>query len=69
MAITSENYKITTRAEAFALGEETYFTGNPCPQGHIARRFVKNYNCVSCWNKILFKRRDDKRRVGNEKAQ
>ena len=25
-----------------------YFTGKPCPQGHISERLVKNAECVSC---------------------
>ena len=31
-----------------AQGEAHYFTGKPCPNGHIAPRFVSNYGCSEC---------------------
>ena len=27
---------------------KTYFTGKPCPQGHVADRFTANGTCVEC---------------------
>lgn len=35
-------------AEARTLGESTYFTGKPCPRGHLADRFTKWQTCVEC---------------------
>jgi len=29
-------------------GESRYFTGNPCPHGHVAERYVKTWQCVEC---------------------
>lgn len=39
----------TTRKEARAAGASIYFTGRPCPHGHIARRYVCGgcHTCVS----------------------
>ena len=42
--------QITSRAQAKAAGLKTYFTGNPCPQGHIANRKTKSGTCVECCN-------------------
>lgn len=39
---------ITSRKEAMAKGLKTYFTGKPCPKGHIAERYVCSWNCVEC---------------------
>jgi hypothetical protein len=36
------------RAQAVAEGRTRYFTGKPCPKGHIADRTTYNYNCVEC---------------------
>lgn len=35
---------------AKGLGLTRYFTGRPCPAGHIAERSVSNYQCVACAN-------------------
>lgn len=37
-----------TRTEARARGLKRYFTGRPCPAGHVAERYVSNYRCVEC---------------------
>lgn len=37
-----------TRAEAIACGSKHYFTGKPCPNGHVAPRFVSNFGCDEC---------------------
>src|SRR5215203_2737283 len=36
------------RAEARADGKSTYFTGRPCPHGHISPRSVLDKQCVEC---------------------
>ncbi len=38
----------STRKEAAAAGEKYYFTGLPCPRGHIVERTVKKAECTSC---------------------
>lgn len=43
-----EAQRILSRAKAIELGEKFYFTGKPCPHGHIAQRYVTSYGCVSC---------------------
>lgn len=39
---------IISRDEAIQRQERTYFTGNPCPKGHIAPRRVINRACTEC---------------------
>lgn len=36
------------RKRAKALGVKTYFTGNPCPSGHISDRMTSSGSCVEC---------------------
>lgn len=40
--------KVVTRKQALADGLIKYFTGKPCPNGHISERFVSTYSCVVC---------------------
>lgn len=40
--------KVITRDEAVELGAAFYFTGLPCPQGHVTKRRVPDYSCVQC---------------------
>jgi hypothetical protein len=44
-----EQHPITTLAEARASGALTYFSGKPCPMGHIALRRTRKSRCVVCW--------------------
>jgi ABC-type nitrate/sulfonate/bicarbonate transport system substrate-binding protein len=37
-----------TRTEAINAGLSTYFTGKPCVNGHVAKRYVQNWTCISC---------------------
>ena len=43
--------KIISAKEAKALGLKRYFTGEPCPQGHVDERFVRTRKCRSCSKK------------------
>ena len=40
--------QIIQRSKALAEGLPRYFTGKPCPQGHVAERRVGSYGCVVC---------------------
>jgi hypothetical protein len=40
--------KVISRLDAKNIGAKRYFTGNPCPKGHICERFVSNTDCVEC---------------------
>lgn len=40
--------KNMTLAQAKAAGLKKYFTGKPCPRGHIAERYVSGATCVQC---------------------
>jgi len=44
---TSNGITIIRRREAIALGLKTYFTGKPCPKGHISARY-RNGGCITC---------------------
>lgn len=37
-----------TRKEAQGLGKTLYFTGRPCPYGHVARRITLTDKCEYC---------------------
>jgi len=39
---------IVTRAAAKAVGAKRYFTGKPCPKGHISERYLSKGNCAAC---------------------
>jgi 5-methylcytosine-specific restriction endonuclease McrA len=39
---------IVTRKQAKQLGLVKYFTGKPCPQGHVAHRFTSYGQCEVC---------------------
>lgn len=38
----------TTRVLALAVGSKRYFTGRPCPHGHLAPRFTSSFGCIEC---------------------
>lgn len=40
--------KADSRAKAKERGEKRYFTGKPCPSGHISDRHVSSGACVVC---------------------
>ena len=39
---------LVTRAEAKAVGEPLFYTGNECRRGHLAQRYVAQGLCVEC---------------------
>lgn len=39
---------IITRSEALEKGLKRYFTGKPCPKGHIFQRHVSSKGCIAC---------------------
>lgn len=38
---------MSARSEAIAAGRSKYWTGNPCPKGHVAERYITG-RCVDC---------------------
>lgn len=52
--------KAAERAAAKSAGLKTYFTGKPCPQGHVADRFVSKGACVVCTELAKQNRRAEK---------
>lgn len=62
------NIQVISRSEAKAVGLKHYFTGQPCPAGHISPRFTSVGTCVACGRaKALAKHvhTTDKRRAYN----
>jgi hypothetical protein len=49
-AVMSQRHEARSisRDQARAVGQKWYFTGSPCPRGHIAKRSVSNRDCRSC---------------------
>lgn len=45
---SQEEFVIISRKNAKSQGLVRYFTGMPCPQGHISPRNVGNYSCLMC---------------------
>ena len=39
---------VVTRAQAQAAGLKRYFTGKPCPAGHVCERWIASYSCDAC---------------------
>lgn len=42
--------EIISREEARKLGLTFFFTGKPCKNGHIAKRYIKGNQCLDCKN-------------------
>lgn len=42
--------EIKTRKQAMIDGENTYFTGKPCKNGHMSYRYVQSGTCYDCIN-------------------
>lgn len=40
--------KIISRKKAKEVGLKKYFTGKPCPYGHLVYRLVADYGCIEC---------------------
>ena len=55
-----------TRAEAKNEGEKYYFTGKPCPQGHIDFRLTTSGRCYECSVRESSKGRTRKRNKARE---
>ena len=49
------------RVDALALGEQTYFTGEPCKRGHIAARYAQSRRCLECARENALKPEQKKR--------
>jgi hypothetical protein len=43
---------LVTRAQAKAAGLPRYFTGKPCPRGHVVERTTANGTCRLCSNRM-----------------
>lgn len=52
------------RLAAKRSGDTRYFTGEPCPRGHVAERFVSNGSCSVCERTM-----SDQRRLANPEKE
>lgn len=50
--------QIITRVEAKAIGAKYFYTGEPCKNGHVAKRNTKSGTCVICSIEISKQYRD-----------
>ncbi len=50
--------KILTQMEAEILGSKFFFTGKPCGNGHISKRYTSCNICVQCVNDRRERRRE-----------
>jgi hypothetical protein len=41
---------VVTRQQALAKGLKTFFTGEPCANGHVAERLAKRGECLRCYS-------------------
>jgi 5-methylcytosine-specific restriction endonuclease McrA len=57
---------MTPRQQAIAAGKRRYFTGVPCPKGHISERTVDNSGCVACQDATRAKNRERQRAYTRE---
>ena len=46
--------EIKTRKQAMLAGENTYFTGKPCKNGHLSYRYSQSGACYDCINASRF---------------
>lgn len=42
--------QVTIRKDAMRAGMKTYFSGKPCPHGHLVPRLTKTGRCTACHN-------------------
>lgn len=61
--------EIISRDDARAKGLSHYFTGKPCPRGHIAPRFVSSRGCKECCREKMLERVAKDRDAHNEKQR
>lgn len=62
-----EGKPIVPRTEALEKHLRTYYTGEPCPQGHDCERYVSSKACVSCTRSPPKRKKGPKHAKGNGK--
>lgn len=45
--------RVLTRKQAVAQGLRFYFTSQPCPRGHVAKRYTSCFACVVCSQDVM----------------
>src|SRR5271170_6234138 len=43
------------KRSALAVGSSAYFTGEPCPNGHMEKRRTSNGKCLQCGRESAFR--------------
>jgi len=60
--LNHDSFPDTPRQAAFTRRDRHYFTGVPCKNGHVARRYVSNGACIICMHEIRWRYRRKLRR-------
>lgn len=61
--------RIVSRKTALALGLTRYFTGKPCPAGHVAEKRVNDYGCIACARRKTAAWNEKARAAGKDRAK
>lgn len=54
-----DNMEIITREDAKKIGQKWYFTGEPCKNGHVDKRYVNTGICYACKRNLNQKQNDE----------
>tara|TARA_R110002020_G_C16216027_1_gene767334 strand:- start:533 stop:1414 length:882 start_codon:yes stop_codon:yes gene_type:complete len=57
-----------SRSDAIENGLTRYFTGKPCPYGHISERMVSSYACCECNTKKYYDNHEKEKERSRKKA-
>jgi hypothetical protein len=61
--------QVIQRAEARALGLKFYFTGCPCPRGHVAERRTCDRHCLACKRERSLQRNEARKTLREENPE
>lgn len=57
-----------SRADAVKKGLTRYFTGKPCPHGHISERMISSYGCCECNTQKYYDNHEKEKERSRKKA-
>jgi membrane-bound lytic murein transglycosylase len=61
--------EIISRKDALSQGRKRYFTGKPCPNGHVCERLVSSWTCVRCTRNNAIRWQKENKEKSNEIRQ
>lgn len=65
-ALSTDGY--ISRNDAIKRGLTRYFTGKPCPYGHVSERMVSSYGCCECNTNRYYDNHEKEKARGRAKA-